>query len=128
MTGLRSLIVVLIVSIVPALVVAGTTVETAIRAQNPGAQAQSPAADQAQPPVADKDVKVNEKKVEEGEAYARQMLLLMDRDKNGKVSRQEFMDFMAAEFEKMGKNKDCELDVKELTRVRLLVHAGAPHR
>jgi hypothetical protein len=108
----------IIVSIAAAFAVAGTRIETALAAQNPGVQ--------AQPPATDKSLKVREKKVEEGEAYAKQMLLLMDRDKNGKVSQQEFMDFMAAEFDRLDKNKDCELDVKELTQVRL-VHSGA-HR
>jgi Ca2+-binding EF-hand superfamily protein len=88
--------------------------------QNPVAQTQPPAAD------ASKDVKVKDEKVAEGEAYAKQMLVLMDRDKSGKVSRQEYMDFMAAEFDRMDKNKDGELDVNELTKVRLV--RGGGHR
>ena len=39
----------------------------------------------------------------------------MDRDKSGKVSKEEFMKFMEAEFERMDVNKDGELDVQELT-------------
>jgi Ca2+-binding EF-hand superfamily protein len=97
-------------------------VETAIAGQNPVAQAQAPVADAN----ANKDVKIKEEKVAEGEAYAKQMLVLMDRDKSGKVSRQEYMDFMAAEFERLDKNKDGELDVKELTQVRLA--RGGGHR
>jgi hypothetical protein len=58
-------------------------------------------------------------KVAAGETEARKLLLLMDTDKNGKVSRQEFMNFMAAEFDRLDKNKDGELDVKELTRSQL---------
>jgi Ca2+-binding EF-hand superfamily protein len=46
------------------------------------------------------------------------LLLLMDRDQNGKVSKEEFMNFMAAEFERLDKNKDGELDVNELTQSR----------
>jgi Ca2+-binding EF-hand superfamily protein len=38
-----------------------------------------------------------------GEALAREILKLMDTDKNGKVSRQEFMRFMEAEFDRLGR-------------------------
>ena len=44
---------------------------------------------------------VNEKNVAAGEAEAKRLLLLMDRDQSGKVSRQEFMDFMTAEFDRL---------------------------
>jgi hypothetical protein len=43
-----------------------------------------------------------------------QLLQLMDVDKNGKVSREEFMRFMEAEFDYADKNQDNELDPKEL--------------
>jgi EF hand len=59
-------------------------------------------------------------KVAAGEVDAKRMLLLMDTDKNGKVSRQEFMNFMAAEFDRLDKNKDGQLDVKELTQSQLV--------
>ncbi len=49
------------------------------------------------------------------------MLLLMDTDKSGKVSKREFMGFMEAEFERLDVNKDGELDVKELTDSRVQV-------
>jgi len=45
----------------------------------------------------------------------------MDADQSGKVSKQEFMNFMEAEFERMDINKDGELDVKELTNSRVQV-------
>lgn len=66
-----------------------------------------------------------DKNLATGEAEAKRMLLLMDKDKNGKVSRQEFMAFMEAEFDRMDVNKDGELDVKELTQFH--VHGGV-HR
>ena len=43
----------------------------------------------------------------------------MDRDKDGKVSRAEFMKFMSDEFDQLDINKDGELDVNELTALRL---------
>jgi len=62
-----------------------------------------------------------EKRLATGEREAKKMLLLMDADKSGKVSKQEFMNFMEAEFERMDINKDGELDVKELTNSRVQV-------
>jgi hypothetical protein len=68
-----------------------------------------------------KSVSPNDKKVAEGEREAKKLLLLMDADKSGKVSKQEFMSFMEAEFERLDINKDGELDVKELTNSRVQV-------
>jgi hypothetical protein len=45
-----------------------------------------------------------------------QLLELMDTDKNGKVSKQEFMRFMEAEFDFADKNKDGELDPAEMKK------------
>ena len=54
-----------------------------------------------------------------GEDQVRQLLLLMNIDKRGKISKQEFMGFMQAEFERLDKDKTGELDVKELTQSKL---------
>jgi hypothetical protein len=54
--------------------------------------------------------------VAKGEAEVRQLLPLMDQDKQGKVSKEEFMKFMAAEFDRLDKKNDGKLDVKELTQ------------
>jgi hypothetical protein len=51
-----------------------------------------------------------------GEAEVRQLLPLMDQDKQGKVSKEEFMRFMAAEFDRLDKRNEGRLDVKELTQ------------
>jgi len=58
----------------------------------------------------------DQKKVAAGENPSKQLLLLMDTDKNGKVSKAEFMAFMDAEFDRLDVNHDSELDVKELTQ------------
>jgi hypothetical protein len=62
-----------------------------------------------------------EKRLAAGERDAKQMLLLMDKDKSGKVSKQEFMTFMEEEFERLDVNKDGQLDVNELTHSRVVV-------
>jgi Ca2+-binding EF-hand superfamily protein len=54
-----------------------------------------------------------------GENEVKQLLLLMDTDKNGQISKLEYMTFMEAEFERLDKNKNGELDVKELTQSKL---------
>jgi hypothetical protein len=50
-----------------------------------------------------------------GEPEVKQMLPLMDQDKDGKVSKQDFMLFMEAEFDRLDKTKEGKLDVKKLT-------------
>jgi hypothetical protein len=60
-----------------------------------------------------------------GESDVKQLLLLMDTDKNGRVSKKEYMDFMEAEFDRLDKDKSGDLDVKELTQSSLRpVHKG----
>jgi len=56
-----------------------------------------------------------------GENEVKQLLLLMDTDKNGKISKQEYMTFMEAEFSRLDTNHNGELDVKELTTSKLRV-------
>jgi hypothetical protein len=63
------------------------------------------------------------RKLEVGLSPTVRLLQLMDTDKNGKVSKEEFMRFMEAEFDFADKNKDKELDPKELQRlVQALSH------
>jgi Ca2+-binding EF-hand superfamily protein len=60
-----------------------------------------------------------------GEADVKQLLLLMDADMNGKISKEEYMRFMAAEFDRLDKDNSGELDVKELTQSTFRVsHSG----
>ena len=56
-----------------------------------------------------------------GRGEVKQLLLLMDTDNDGKVSNQEFMKFMNAEFERLDTDKNGDLDVKELTKSKVRV-------
>jgi hypothetical protein len=56
-----------------------------------------------------------------GEDEAKQLLLLVDTDKKGKVSKQEWMKFMEAEFDRLDKAKNGQLDVPELMQSELRV-------
>lgn len=49
-----------------------------------------------------------------GSEKAKELLLLMDADENGKISKQEWMKFMEAEFDRLDRNKTGQLDLKEL--------------
>jgi Ca2+-binding EF-hand superfamily protein len=49
------------------------------------------------------------------------LLLLIDTDQNGKISKQEWMKFMEAEFDRLDKDKRGQLDIKELGESRLRV-------
>jgi hypothetical protein len=56
-----------------------------------------------------------------GENEVKKLLLLMDTDQSGKISRQEWMKFMEAEFDHLDKDKKGQLDIKELTQSKLRV-------
>jgi hypothetical protein len=53
------------------------------------------------------------------ENEVKQLLLLMDTDKSGKISKQEWMRFMEAEVDRLDKDKSGELDVKEISQSRV---------
>jgi Ca2+-binding EF-hand superfamily protein len=59
------------------------------------------------------------------ESEVKQLLLLIDTDKNGKISKQEFMNFMQAEFDRLDTDKSGELDTKELAQSQLRVSRPA---
>ncbi|MGD0796450.1 MAG: EF-hand domain-containing protein [Acidobacteriaceae bacterium] len=65
-------------------------------------------------------------KVAAGAVDVTQLLQLMDTDKDGKISKKEFMDFMAAEFDRLDTDKSGELDPKELAQSQLTTtrHGG----
>lgn len=54
-----------------------------------------------------------------GEENVKQLLLLMDTDKNGMVSREAYMKFMEAEFAHLDAKNHGRLNAKELTQSKL---------
>lgn len=54
-----------------------------------------------------------------GEPDVKRLVILMDGDKNGKISEKEFIDFMKAEFKRLDVDGSGELDVKELKNSQL---------
>jgi Ca2+-binding EF-hand superfamily protein len=50
------------------------------------------------------------------EDEVKKLLLIIEPDKKGKISKQEYMKFMEAEFERLDKDKNGELDVTKLTQ------------
>jgi EF hand len=85
---------------------AGFVVATLLASGTSGTRSGTAVASGGTPPSHDK--------IALGEDDVKQLVLLMDQDKNGKVSEQEFMKFMKAEFKRLDKDKSGELDVKEL--------------
>jgi Ca2+-binding EF-hand superfamily protein len=47
------------------------------------------------------------------------LFFLMDTNKNGKISKQEWMTFMSAEFDRLDRDKSGDLDPKELAQLSL---------
>jgi hypothetical protein len=58
------------------------------------------------------------------ESEFKQFLLSMDTDSHGKISKQEFMKFMEAEFDRLDKDKTGELDAKEIAQSILHPHSA----
>ena len=54
-----------------------------------------------------------------GENEVRQLMLLLDTNNNGKITKKEWMTFMEGEFDRLDKNKTGELDPKELAHSRV---------
>jgi hypothetical protein len=58
-----------------------------------------------------------------GEGAVKDLLLMMEPDRNGKISKQAWMRFMGEEFDRLDKDKKGELDAQELRRsTRLVKH------
>jgi hypothetical protein len=54
-----------------------------------------------------------------GEDEVKKLLLIMEPGKTGKISKEEYMKFMEAEFARLDKDKNGELDVKKLTQANV---------
>ena len=61
-----------------------------------------------------------------GEDQVTQLLLLMDTNKDGKITKQEWMKFMEAVFYRLDKPKSGVIDAKEIAQSRLRVNPVAP--
>jgi EF hand domain-containing protein len=55
------------------------------------------------------------------EGDVRRLMLLIAPNEKGKLTKQEWMKFMEAEFDRLDKDKSGELDAKELAQSRLQV-------
>lgn len=69
----------------------------------------------------DKSTPSSKRAHELAEKHVKELLFLMDTNKNGKVSKQEYMSFMEAEFDRLDKDKSGELDPKELLQSEILL-------
>jgi len=58
------------------------------------------------------------------EENVKQLLLLMDAGRDGKISKQEWMKFMAGEFDRFDKEKRGELNQEGLRQSTVLVKHG----
>jgi hypothetical protein len=56
-----------------------------------------------------------------GEDDVKRLMLLIDPNENGKITKQAWMKFMESEFDRLDRDKSGELDAKELERSRLTV-------
>jgi predicted nucleotidyltransferase len=106
MSERRKRVVVLIIS---ALFIIGTMVGTA------AAQREND-----MPPITEHKAIVDARRNE-----AKRMMLLMDTNKDGKVSKEEWMGFMEREFDRLDTNHDGFVDVKDMEKSQFQVRHGA---
>ena len=78
------------------------------------------------PGTAGADRGEKEKKLAAATDAAKQLLLVIDADESGKISKQEWMKFMEAEFDRLDTDHKGQLDIQELTqsRVRMRPYVG----
>ena len=102
------------------LVIMATTVLTGTMEMNASAAQGGKSTGVTPTPAAEETEK--ERKLAAATDAAKQLLLVMDTNKSGKVSREEWMKFMEAEFARLDTDHKGQLDVKELTQSRVRVH------
>ncbi|MGP0019291.1 MAG: hypothetical protein ACLPHP_12030 [Candidatus Sulfotelmatobacter sp.] len=73
----------------------------------------------ASPPVSEESQRTQ--KLAAATEAAKELLLAMDTNKSGKISKEEWMKFMEAEFDRLDTDHKGQLDVKELTESRVRV-------
>ena len=56
-----------------------------------------------------------------GDDEVRRLMLLIDTNSKGKITKKQWMTFMEAEFDRLDKNKSGELDPRELALSRVQV-------
>jgi Ca2+-binding EF-hand superfamily protein len=64
----------------------------------------------------------SENTLTKGERDARHLMHLMDRDRNGQVSKAEFMQFMEQEFDRLDRDRNGQLNSDEFSRTG--IHYG----
>jgi hypothetical protein len=64
------------------------------------------------------------KQLEAADGPAERLLFRMDRNRDGGVSKQEFLDYMDAEFDRLDTDKNGKLDSNELKQLRILNVGG----
>jgi Ca2+-binding EF-hand superfamily protein len=60
------------------------------------------------------------------EANAKQIMLLMDTDKDGRISKKEWMDFMSAEFDRLDTDHNGFIDQHDLMATTIHVQHVSP--
>jgi len=103
----------IVLAIIAAVLLAGVMVVHASTAQSEKSTVVTPT------PAAETTEKA--RKLAAATEAARQLLLVMDTDKSGKVSKAEWMKFMEAKFDRLDTDHKGQLDVKELTQSRVRV-------
>jgi len=103
----------IVLAILAAVFLAGAMVVNAAESQGGKSAEVTPT------PAAKKTEK--ERKLAEATEAAKQLLLAMDTKKSGTVSKEEWMKFMEAEFDRLDTDHKGQLDIKELTESRVRV-------
>ena len=103
----------IVLAIIATVLLAGVVVVHASRAQSEKSTVVTPT------PAAEETEKA--RKLAAATEAAKELLLVMDTNKSGKVSKEEWMKFMEAEFDRLDTDHMGQLDVKELTQSRVRV-------